>query len=190
MITHELYKNFVDHIRRWEGKHGGSSSDTGAIKNGGYAPGTKYHTSSGVTWGTYKNYCKAKGITPNVNEWLEMSPKLFENVLNSQFIKKWPIQELSICNPKLALYIIEVAWMSGNGGAERFFAQYQRNNMGINDDDITPEEICKNFTENCLSGWFNFTDLLEYRKEYFKGIKNYKKYGKGWVNRTNAFAEI
>lgn len=184
-----LKEKFLNHVLRWEGKLGGSKYDTGAINNGGYAPGTKYHTSRGVTWGTYKNYCKDLGISPNVNKWLEMSLQLWSDIIEKRFFEKWNLKQLFLIYPKLAYFVIEIAWMSGNFGAEAFFAKYLRA-KGIEDNDIKPAEIEGYLIKLITDGNFNFDELINYRKEYMKSFKNYSIYKNGWNNRLESFRTL
>jgi hypothetical protein len=189
MENKEFLKKFIDHIQRWEGKLGGSPKDTGAIKNGGYAPGTKYHTSKGVTWGTYKNFCTKYGYPIKVSRWLEMPIDLWTKILNKVFIEKWNLDKLKLVNPKLAYFIIEVAWMSSNMGAEKFFANYLRS-KGIYDNDIKPNEMQKYFLELIANGDLDMNELYQARFNQYKTFHNYDEYGNGWENRLNAYIKL
>jgi lysozyme family protein len=189
-MTNKAFLNkFIQHIQAWEGKLGGSPNDTGAIKNGGYAPGTKYHTSKGVTWGTYKDFCIKNGYPIKVQRWLDMPIDLWTKILNRVFIDKWNLDKLLLVNPKLAYFIIEVAWMSSNMGAEKFFANYLRA-KGIEDNDIKPSEMQKYFLQLIAQGDFDINELYRGRSEQYKTFRNYNIYGRGWQNRLNAYKKL
>ncbi len=188
-MSKQFLNKFINHVIRWEGKLGGSPNDTGAISIGGYAPGTKYHTSKGVVWGTYKRFCINNGYPVKVSRWLEMPIDLWTKILNRVFINYWNLNKLMVINPKLAYFVIEVAWMSGNGGAERFFAKYLRS-KGIIDNDIKPKEIENYFLQLISQGEFSMNDLIDYRKEYMKSFSNYNVYKNGWNNRIEAYRKL
>lgn len=187
MQNEQFIKKFINHIIKWEG--GTSDSPDSSASKGGFCPGTKIHTSKGVTWGAYKSYCNKNGITPNAKKFLEMPYDLWYKVFKTMFFDYWNFDVLSELNFKLCCFIVEVSWMSSPKGAEKFFANYLRS-KGFKDSDITPREIPNYFSELILSGQFDFDDLINARKAQMKTFKTYSKNGKGWDNRTEAFRKL
>lgn len=185
----EYLNKFINHIKTWEGGLGDSPDDTGAINNGGYAPGTNYHTNMGITWGTFKHYCQINGITPTTQKFIKMPNELWLDIFKSLFWEKWDLNRLFDVYPRFAFFVAECAFMSGNGGAEKFLAQYLRH-KGVVDSNITPKEITNHLLLDKNKYHITLKDLVEYRKEYIKSFKGYKKFGRGWTNRLNAFLKL
>lgn len=189
IMTKNLLNNYIAHIKQWESGLSGNPNDTGAINNGGYAPGTNYHTNKGITWGTYKYYCKLNNRNCSVNEWLQMPNKLWLDLFKSLFWEEWDLDKLVDVYPRFAFFIAECAFMSGNYGAEVFFAQYLRS-KGVEDSNITKREITSHFLNDHWKLGISVNDVVQYRKEYIKKFKGYKTYGRGWTNRLNAFLKL
>lgn len=177
-------------IKRWEG---GLSRDPADDASSNPAPWsyngqTGWHTNKGVTYTTFQSNAKKVGYEVNAKNFFEMPDSIWYGILKESYVKGFPIDRIAHL-PRIQAVIITWAWGSGVGGAETRLARFQREVMGINDSNITKDEIVDNFRKrinpfNELE-WFN--KLCDRRLADFKKMDDWSRFGKGWSNRLNDF---
>ena len=133
----------------------------------------------GVTIGTYRSYCRYKGLkTSTVNDLKNMPYKVWRDVVYCMFWNKWKadtIEDQSVAN-----MCVDWVWHSGAGTIKKVQAL-----LGVTADGIVgPKTIAALNTNNNIKD-----EIYAARKAYFENIvKNkpsQKKWLKGWMNRLN-----
>jgi len=183
-MTRPTKQDFIDFVKQWEGGISRAKTDT-ASKH--VAPGTNgIHTNKGITWTTYWNHGKGHGYIPTVKDFLEMSDARWLQIFNKLYWHPMHGDKLMLKDPALAFYVVQFAWGSGTGGAERQLAKFQRQKMAIVDNNITKLEIAQNFLLDPMPVAVRFKQLIDFKRNYFISL-NQPANTKGWLNRLNDF---
>ena len=175
-------QDFIKWVKKWEGGKSRALTDTASNYGG---PGG-VHTNKGITWATYKGAAKSCGYTPTAEDFLKMSDQRWEQIFDKIFWDKWQGDKLMLRSPFLAFYVVQFAWGFGNGGAERRLANFQRKYMSIVDNDITPNEIVRNFISTPIPIKILAPQMISYKESVFKSLGQPANL-KGWLNRLKDF---
>lgn len=177
-------------IKKWEG---GLSRDPADNASSYPAPWvyngkTGWHTNKGITYKTFKANAARLGYEASADNFFKMPDSIFISILKNVYAAGFPLSEIDDL-PRIQAVIITWAWGSGLFGAEKYLADFQREEMGIKDSNITKAEIVKNFSKEITplneKEWFN--KLTARRLADFKKMSDWPKYGAGWTNRLNDF---
>lgn len=141
-------------------------------------------TMVGVTFGTYKTYCKFKGFkTPSINDLKNMPYKVWRDIVYSMYWNKWKAD--TIKDQSVANMVVDWIWHSGSATIKKV-----QQAIGVTADGIVGPK-----TINALNGDTDIkTKVYNLRKQYFENIvKNnpaQKKWLNGWMNRLNSIYNI
>ena len=182
----ELFKQYVKHVLRWEGKLSNDPDDTASS----CAPFKgAYHTNKGVTFCTFKKNAKALGIAPVT---YERFMKLTDEDIAGFVMIFCKSAEASELPTLLALSVTEAAWGSGPRRAIKHL-QDALNNLGAKvdvDGDMGPqtEKAVLLADPDAL-----YREYWKERQEYLDMLTRnpkYDQYKNGWNNRVNDFLKI
>lgn len=156
-----------------------------------YKGKTGYHTNKGITWTTFTSMAKVIGYSPTAENFFKMPFKIWFDILKNGYMKPYNLDEIDHL-PRIQAVIITWAWGSGVAGSERYLARFQRKQFGIQDNDIKPIEITRNFNQhvNKLNEKKIFLQLCEQRAFDFSQMSDFPKYKNGWLNRLNEFKNL
>ena len=163
----------VPFILKWEGGFINDKDDLGGATN------------KGITFDTYKLYCKSKKLkAPTIQDLKLISNKEWIDILKTLYWDKWRADEIT--NQEIANMLVDWLWNSGSYGIK------------------IPQEILK-VTVDGVVGEKTITALnKENPKILFKKIKDSRlkfiddicksrpanlKFKKGWLNRINNLPE-
>lgn len=188
-----LLNKLVPFITKWEGGLSRDPADTASSHPApwSYKGKTGWHTNKGVTYATFKSAAARHGFANNAKNFFEMPDWIWIRILKDGFMRPWPLDQIDHL-PRIQAVIITWAWGSGNGGAERRLANFQREVMGIVDSNITKAEIVANFNKRITPlnerAWF--LKLCDRREADFKTMSTWNVHGRGWINRLNDFRKL
>ena len=183
-LSRPTKQDFIDFVRQWEGGVSRATTDTASAS---VAPGTNgIHTNKGITWRTYYNNGKGYGYTPTVSDFLKMPDERWLQIFNNVYWKPWEADKLMVKDPALAFYVVQFAWGSGLQGSENQIAKFQRQYMGIKDNDITKSEAVRNFLFDPVLFKYRFDQMIKFKADYYRSLKQPANLN-GWLNRLNDF---
>ncbi len=188
-----MLNKLIPFIQRYEG---GLSRDPKDSASSHPAPWphngqTGWHTNKGVTYMAFVAKAKRGGYAVTAKNFFEMPDHIWMSILKNGYMSAFPLEEINHL-PRIQAVIISWAWGSGVKGAERRLANFQREEMGIVDSNITPDEIVKNFKKkvNTLNEKKWFLALCDRREADFRKMPTFYAHGNGWLNRLNAFRNL
>lgn len=165
-------KKLVPHILKWEGGWANDPDDLGGATN------------KGVTFKTYKKYCKMIGKPqPSVGDLRRLDDEEFTDILKTLY---WNVCKADfIESQSVANLIVDWAW---NSGAVTAIKHVQRI-VGVEDDGIVGKITLAAI--NSRSPLPLFGQIREARIDYYHSITNSRpansKFLRGWLNRVNDF---
>jgi lysozyme family protein len=123
------------------------------------------------------------GYKDNATNFLTMPNEIWDKILAFGF---WnPMICYKITSNYVANIVVDFAWGSGISGAKKslkkFFANKGIEVKNIQDivNELNKEIVSKGETNVAM-------ELINHRKNFFKSLKNFSTYGKGWFNRLNS----
>lgn len=179
-------------IAKWEGGLSRKTSDTASSHPAPWVHDGKtgWHTNKGVTYQTFVGNSKRLGYEASKENFFNMPDELWLKILKEAYVKAYPIEKIAHL-PRIQAVIITWAWGSGVSGSESRLARFQREEMGIQDANITPDEIVKNFRNKITPvnelEWFN--KLCDRRLADFKKMSTWNENGTGWTRRLTDFRQ-
>jgi lysozyme family protein len=177
------WKNYVDHVLKWEGKTSNDPRD-GQAKCAPFAGA--YHTNKGITFCTFKAAGPKIGIkNPTYERFLQLTDQDVSSILYLIFYK---VLHGRYMKPEIAFSLIEIAWASGPSVAAKN-AQKALNNLGIKTryTGRLDEETLNNMKKVGQVSFFNA--LWNARIAWLQDIPAFKTFGSGWTNRINNFKQ-
>lgn len=152
---------------------------------------TGYHTNKGITYETFKSNAARFGYAPTKDNFFKMPDSIWGKILRGVYMGSYPLEDINHL-PRVQAVIITWAWGSGVGGAEKRLANFQRDEMEIEDSNITRTEIVENFNKHITplneKEWFN--KLCDRRAEDFSKMRTFPTHGRGWLNRLEEFRKL
>lgn len=137
-------------------------------------------TMVGVTIGTYRSYCRYKGMkTPTVQDLKNIPYKVWRDIIYTMYWNKWKAD--TIKDQSVANMVVDWVWHSGAATIKKV-----QTLLGVTADGIVgPKTIAAlNSTNGILEKVYNA------RKNYFEAIvkrnPSQKKWLKGWMNRLDS----
>lgn len=195
----------IQHTLKWEGDHGADPQDN-ALKLGHSGvlgktinpktkkpydrkfPNNYVHTSSGVIWNTYVEYCKEKKKTPNANEFLLMDKKLWQDIYKTLFWDK--ILGDKINSQGIAENLMEARWIGGGAYLIRDTIRYlnKEYNANLPVTGTVTQNLVNSLNKN-INDRTKYLAIIKYlydqRLKYYQSLSDWKRYGAGWTNRLN-----
>ena len=163
-------ERLVPHILKWEGGLVNDPDDLGGLTN------------KGVTYKTYKLYCKRKGKSVTEDGLINLSMDEFTDILKTMYWDACRADE--IVSQSVADSIVDWAWNSGTATAVK---EVQRI-LGVKDDGVIG-----NITLAAINSWSPlplFGQIKQARLAYLERICNArpanKKFYRGWLNRVDS----
>ena len=164
-------ERLVPHMLKWEGGWSDDSDDLGG------------ETMMGITYKTYKLYCKRKGYPqPTIEQLKSLSMEQFTDILKTMY---WDVCRADeIVNQSVANAVVDWGWNSGTATAVK---EVQRI-LGVKDDGVIG-----NITLAAINSWSPlplFGQIKQARIAYIEYICNArpanKKFYRGWMNRIDS----
>lgn len=163
-------ERLVPHILKWEGGLVNDPDDLGGLTN------------MGVTYKTYKQYCKKKGRMATEEGLINLSMDEFTDILKTMY---WDVCRADdIVSQSVADSIVDWAWNSGTATAVK---EVQRI-LGVKDDGVIG-----NITLAAINSWSPpplFGQIKQARLAYLERIciarPVNRKFIKGWLNRVDS----
>lgn len=191
--TNQMMDKLIPFILKKEGGLSRDPQDT-ASKNpapwpydNGNGMQTGWHTNKGVTYTTFIGNASKAGYAPTADNFFKMPNNVWRPVLRA-YEEAFPIERIKHL-PKIQAVIITWAWGSGPHGTETRLARFQREVMGIEDDNITRAEIVENFRRRITRAneemWFQ--KLNDRRAEDFAKMPTFSAHGRGWLKTLKRF---
>ena len=137
-------------------------------------------TMVGVTIGTYKSYCKYKGLkVPTVQDLKNLSYEVWKDIVYTMYWNKWKAD--TIADQSVANMVVDWVWHSGAATIKKV-----QTLLGVAADGIVGPK-----TVAALNGTKDIrTKVYNARKAYFEAIvkrnPSQKKWLNGWMNRLNS----
>jgi hypothetical protein len=187
------FKKLIEHTLRWEGSISADPRDTGALRYGNSGkyvdkqfPNNPVHTSKGVTWGTYTEYCIKKKKATNADEFIAMPKAVWLDIYKTVF---WDsISGDKINSQAIAEILMEARWIGGSLMFKALVRKLQET-VGSPVDGIWGKitlDALNKYT-NTKANETKLTDaLLERQMQYYRGLSNWDTYKNGWTNRIKA----
>ena len=142
-------------------------------------------TMCGVTYNTYKAYCKKKGYpVPTVERLKNISYKDWLAILKTMFWDRWKADQIQ--RQSIANLLVAWVWASGKYGITR-----PQNYLGVDADGIVGSKTLTALEIACKeeSTFEVFQDLIKRRIAYIDWVikrnPSQMKFRKGWLNRIN-----
>lgn len=164
-------KKLVPHILKWEGGWANDPDDLGGATN------------KGVTFKTYKNYCRIVGKpVPSIGDLRRMTDEEFTDILKTMY---WnPCKADFIISQSVANAIVDWAWHSGTATAVK---EVQK------ELEVKADGIIGNITLSAINSSSPlplFGRIQQARKRYLEKIcvsrPANQKFHRGWMNRVNS----
>lgn len=187
-----LLEKLVPFIKKWEGGLSRNQNDEASAHPAPwtYQGKTGWHTNKGITYTTFVSLAPKLGYAVTPENFFQMPDALWLKILKEGYVKGFPIDKIAHL-PRIQAVIITWAWGSGISSATTRLANFQREVMGINDSNITREEIVNNFKAKINPAnereWF--LKLCDRRLADFKKMPTWSANGVGWTNRLNDFIQ-
>lgn len=185
------HKKVLEHVKSHEGGYSAdpvdnaSSDPSPIIGLDKRYPALPVHTYRGVTWRTWKNYSRAKGMAVSADKFVGMSLATWEDLLKTLY---WDsILGDQIKSQGAAEMIFEAVW---GGGATRFNSDLQtylqRRGYDIKADGaIGPKTVAalNAYTKSKKNEEDLILHMANKRLEYLQGLDDWWKYRAGWSRR-------
>lgn len=161
----------VPHILKWEGGWANDPDDLGGATN------------KGVTFKTYKSYCRIEGKpVPSIGDLRRLTDEEFKDILKTLY---WnPCKGDFIVSQSVANAIVDWAWNSGTATAIK---EVQKE-LGVKVDGIIGNVTLSAI--NSASPLPLFGRIQQARKRYIERICEARpanrKFYRGWMNRINS----
>ena len=185
------HRKILEHVKSHEGGYSADPVDNASNDPSPIVgldkryPALPVHTYRGVTWRTWKNYSRAKGMAVSADKFVGMSLATWEDLLKTLY---WDsIQGDQIKSQGVAEMIFEAVW---GGGATRFNSDLQtylqRRGYDIKADGVIGPKTVSALNQYTKSKK-NEEDLILHmankRLEYLQGLDDWWKYRAGWSRR-------
>lgn len=185
------HRKILEHVKSHEGGYSAdpvdnaSSDPSPIIGLDKRYPSLPVHTYRGVTWRTWKNYSRAKGMAVSADKFVGMSLATWEDLLKTLY---WDsILGDQIKSQGVAEMIFEAVW---GGGATRFNSDLQtylqRRGYDIKADGaIGPKTVAalNAYTKSKKNEEDLILHMANKRLEYLQGLNDWWKYKAGWSRR-------
>lgn len=185
------HKKVLEHVKSHEGgysadpRDNASSDPSPIIGLDKRYPSLPVHTYRGVTWRTWKNYSRAKGMAVSADKFVGMSLSVWEDLLKSLY---WDsILGDQIKSQGAAELIFEAVW---GGGATRFNSDLQtylqRRGYDIKADGVIgPKTVAalNAYTKSKKNEEDLILHMTNKRLEYLQSLDDWATYRKGWSSR-------
>lgn len=160
----------VPHLLKWEGGWSNDPDDLGGATN------------KGVTFNTYKRYCRIRGkAMPSIGDLRRLTDEEFTDILKTMF---WDVCRADfIESQSVANIIVDWGWNSGTVTAVKHVQRV----LGVEDDGVVgPVTLA---AINSKSPLPLFGQIRSARIEYYHSIVDARpantKFLRGWLNRVN-----
>lgn len=158
-------------ILKWEGGFVNDPDDLGGATN------------KGVTFATYKEYRRRKGLpAPSVDDLKNISDEEWTEILKNTYWDRWQADRIE--NQSVANILVDWVWASGVHGIKR-----PQKILGVTVDGIVGDKtIAALNAMDPMSLYFQIkNDRIKFIDEICKARPANEKFRKGWMNRINDF---
>lgn len=164
-------QKLVPFILKWEGGFVNDPDDLGGATN------------KGITFATYKQYCKKKGFPePTIEDLKGITDAEWTEILKTMYWDKWQADKIQ--NQSVANILVDWVWASGNNGIKR-----PQKILGVTVDGIVGEKTLAVLNAQDPGSLFEAikADRIKFIDEICKARPENEKFRKGWLNRINDF---
>lgn len=164
-------QKLVPFILKWEGGFVNDPDDLGGATN------------KGVTFATYKQYIKKKGMPePTIEDLKGVTDAEWTEILKTMYWDRWQADKIQ--NQSLANILVDWVWASGNNGIKR-----PQKILGVTVDGIVGEKTLTALNAQDPRSLFEAikADRIKFIDEICKARPANEKFRKGWLNRINDF---
>lgn len=164
-------QKLVPFILKWEGGFVNDPDDLGGATN------------KGITFATYKQYRKKKGMPePTIEDLKGITDAEWIEILKTMYWDKWQADRIK--NQSVANILVDWVWASGNNGIKR-----PQKILGVTVDGIVGEKTLAALNEQDPGSLFEAikADRIKFIDEICKARPANEKFRKGWLNRINDF---
>lgn len=192
-LSSALLMKLVPFMQEFEGGLSRDPNDSASANPApwSYNGQSGWHTNKGVTYLAFKTKAPLAGYQANAKNFFEMPDDLWMKILELGYMSAFDLDQIDHL-PRIQAVIISWAWGSGVGGASSRLASFIREEMNVNDSDITREEIIKYFKQkiNRANELFWFNKLCDRREADFKKMPTCPAHCNGWLRRLNSFRQL
>lgn len=156
-------------ILKWEGGFVNDPDDLGGATN------------KGVTFGTYKQYRKNKGMSePTIEDLKNITDAEWTEIFKTMYWDRWQADRIN--NQSVANILVDWVWASGVYGIKR-----PQKLLGVTVDGIVGEKTLSALNEkDPMEIYFAIkNDRIRYIDEICKARPANEKFRKGWLNRID-----
>lgn len=164
-------QKLVPFILKWEGGFVNDPDDLGGATN------------KGVTFATYKQYRKKKGMPePTIEDLKGITDAEWTEILKTMYWDRWQADKIQ--NQSLANILVDWVWASGNNGIKR-----PQKILGVTVDGIVGEKTLAALNVQDPGILFEAikADRIKFIDEICNARPANEKFRKGWLNRINDF---
>lgn len=183
----------INYFLTWEGGLSDNPNDSASGYPSPYlsVKGRKYHSNKGVTYKTFIDASKSMKFTPTEYLFLKMPNWLWKKIFQKKY---WNLVKASkIRSQVIGEFVTDWAWMSGPSSAIKGL-QKAMNSLGevlIVDGLIGPKTLSALNSQIKKKGTNSiFEAIYNQRVDFFKSLRDYTTFGKGWMNRMVAFRKM
>lgn len=164
-------QKLVPFILKWEGGFVNDPDDLGGATN------------KGITFATYKQYRKKKGMPePTIEDLKGITDAEWAEILKTMYWDRWQADKIQ--NQSVANILVDWVWASGNNGIKR-----PQKILGVTVDGIVGEKTLAALNAQDPGSLFEAikADRIKFIDEICKARPANEKFRKGWLNRINDF---
>lgn len=171
-------------ILQWEG---GLSRDLADNASARPAPWpynglTGWHTNKGVTYATFSGSASKLGYQATADNFFKMPGDIWDKIFKVQYWDPWSLDKMN--SQAIADFIANAAWGSGLTGSYNTIAAYlESKGIEVNSRLEAVQALNK---LALLNETQIFNELIDWRNAFFKKLKDFPKFGTGWLNRSAA----
>lgn len=183
----------IPYIQKWEGGLSRDPKDTASSNPAPwtYNGQTGWHTNKGVTYATFSSLASRLGYAPTADNFFKMPDDIWYKILWEGYAKPFQLERINHL-PRIQAVIINWAWGSGVGGATTRLGRFLREEMGVQDNNITTTKIASYFNQLVKpeKEVEVFHKLCDRRLADFQKMPSWNAHGRGWTNRLNDFRTL
>lgn len=157
----ERLNKLAIYIRSWEGGFVNDPHDPGGATN------------KGITLATFRT---VYGKNKTVSDLKKMSLAQWEYIFQKYFWNKWKADNIK--DQWVAYLVVDWLWNSGSYGITKV-----QKYLGLKVDGIVGEKTINKI--NSIDGKTLFIKLWKLRESFIRSLRQFERYGKGWLRRLN-----
>lgn len=175
--------NIRPFIQKWEGGLSRQTADNASSYPAPwtYKGVTGWHTNKGVTYKTFSSLSSKLGYANTAENFFAMPDDIWDKIFYYGYWKPWGLD--GVKSQAIADFIANASWGSGLTGSFNTIKKYlATKNISVS----TKEQAVAALNKiSLLNEKQIFTELIEWRNNFFRSLSDFSVYGKGWLNRSS-----